>query len=77
MIKFVLGFIFGIVFTAAAIAFGPKGLDSKIKTTGNVMTGMAEDATFAYCKKEFLLETQCYQKKKAEECDTLIKKKCG
>lgn len=75
--KFFLGLISGFILIAAAIAFGPNGLDSKIKTTGNVMTGMAEDTVFTYCKKDFLLETKCYQKKKPEECDVLIKKKCG
>lgn len=75
--KFFMGIIFGVVLSFGYLALGPKGTETKARIIGSIAKEKAESVQYDYCKKEFLEESQCFQKLPSAECDAEIKKKCG
>ena len=75
MIKFIMGFLCGIV-AMSAIVVGPDAIVNKSKAAGGVAMESMNNAAFEICQREFLDETKCYQSLPAKECDRLIQRRC-
>lgn len=77
MIKFAFAFGLGALAVLAWLAFGSGGTEQKARAVGKVVRVEVSEAQYAYCRKEFLAETECFQKLPAEECVALIQERCS
>lgn len=77
MIKFGIGALVGAGLVFVFLAYGPKGTEAKARAAGATVAEKADETRYSYCQKEFLEETQCFQKLPSTQCVSLIAEKCG
>lgn len=77
MLKFGAGILVGGAVCFLFLAFGPKGTEMKARAAGATAAEKVEETRYSYCQKEFLEETQCFQKLPDAQCVKLIAEKCG
>lgn len=77
MIKFGVGALVGASMVFIFLAYGPKGTEAKARAAGATVAEKAEETRYSFCQKEFLEETQCFQKLPSTQCVSLIAEKCG
>jgi hypothetical protein len=71
--KFLLGAVCGAGVCYLLMTKGILG----IKQQASIAVESTRDMAKSYCRKNYLLETQCFQHHAAIRCEQLMKEKCG
>lgn len=71
----VLGMILGAI--AAAVVINPQETGTKVHQGVDAVQTKVHQMKHEQCVRDFLAESQCFQKRPARECDAVIVKMCG